>query len=187
MPTEGTCRTCGAPTDHDQCRECILSAMQNIKDELASADTEADTRKHMHHVAKLLMVIAGHLLVRADEHDLSKLGSEEFPTFCRITGKLKDVVYGSPEYKAVLKDPANRPAIDHHQKTNRHHPEYHDGISGMNLVDLLEMLCDWIAASYRHDDRDMKRSMEHCRDRWDIEPQLYAILANTARLLGEDV
>ena len=33
---------------------------------------------------------------------------------------------------------------------NRHHPEYYeDGIAGMTLVDLEEMLSDWEAASHR--------------------------------------
>ena len=37
---------------------------------------------------------------------------------------------------------------------NRHHPEHfgEDGIRGMNLPDVVEMLCDWKAASERTKD-----------------------------------
>ena len=61
---------------------------------------------------------------------------------------LQNSEYGSNEHKEALD--IIKPAIDHHYKENRHHPEhFEDGISGMNLVDICEMISDWKAASDR--------------------------------------
>ena len=54
----------------------------------------------------------------------------------------------------------------------------------MTLVDLVEMLADWKAATERHADGDMGRSLELQRDRFKIAPQLMSVLWNTARSLG---
>jgi hypothetical protein len=50
----------------------------------------------------------------------------------------------------------------HHDAHNRHHPEFfgEDGVDGMTLVDVIEMLADWKAASERHDDGDLAKSLE---------------------------
>jgi hypothetical protein len=50
----------------------------------------------------------------------------------------------------------------------------------MSLLDLLEMLCDWKAASERHADGDIARSLRINRERFGIDGQLAAILENTA-------
>jgi hypothetical protein len=49
----------------------------------------------------------------------------------------------------------------------------------MTLVDVMEMLVDWKAASERHDDGDIERSLEINEDRFGLSPQLVAILYNT--------
>ncbi len=53
----------------------------------------------------------------------------------------------------------------------------------MNLIDLVEMLCDWKAASMRHHDGNIRRSIEINGDRFGLSPQLVRILENTADLL----
>lgn len=62
--------------------------------------------------------------------------------------------------------------------------EPHVGIEGMNLLDALEMLCDWKAATERHADGSIARSFDINRERFGITPQLEAVLKNTARSLG---
>ena len=52
-------------------------------------------------------------------------------------------------------------------------------LDAMNLFDVLEMLVDWKAASERHDDGDIRRSIQINTDRFSISPQLVAILNNT--------
>lgn len=62
---------------------------------------------------------------------------------------LQKYAYGTPEFKAELAK--IKPAIRHHYEHNDHHIEffYPAGIDGMHLVQLIEMICDWIAASER--------------------------------------
>jgi hypothetical protein len=52
--------------------------------------------------------------------------------------------------------------LKHHYAYNRHHQEFfgEDGVDGMTLVDLIEMLPDWKAATERHDDGDLAKSLE---------------------------
>ena len=51
----------------------------------------------------------------------------------------------------------------------------------MNLIDLLEMLLDWKAASMRHANGDLHRSIEINTERFRLDPQLVHILKNTVR------
>ena len=140
---------------------------------------ENETRKHQQEVARWLNEIATALMDRAQEHDESKLGETERPLFIEHTAKLHDLTYGSEKYKKELK--LLQEALDHHYEANRHHPECHDeGIRDMNLVDIIEMFCDWYAATKRHDDGDIYKSIEHNRGRFLIGDQIAAVFTNTA-------
>ena len=78
-----------------------------------------------------------------------------------------------------------KPAIEHHQRTNRHHPEFHNnGINDMNLLDLIEMLCDWKAATLRNKNGDIRRSLEINSDRFDMNPAIKRLLRNTIAYMG---
>lgn len=141
-----------------------------------------ETWEHICIVRRLLDGIVGMLNQRGLEHDKSKMERPEVSTFAEYTPKLKNTTYGSDEYKQFLKEMG--PALEHHYAHNRHHPNGHPlGIDGMNLVDLIEMLCDWKAATLRHDDGDLMKSIEHNTKRFNISPQLRSILENTVRLL----
>jgi hypothetical protein len=84
----------------------------------------------------------------------------------------------SDEYKGFLKE--MNVALDHHYKNNPHHPEHHEnGIQGMTLVDLLEMICDWKAASMRHSDGNIVESIKCNKDRFGYSSELEQILLNT--------
>ncbi len=79
-----------------------------------------------------------------------------------------------------------KPAIDHHNSANRHHPEHFEGgIHEMNLIDLLEMMCDWKAATLRHNDGDIMKSIEINQKRFGYSDELAAILRNTANWLND--
>ncbi len=103
--------------------------------------------------------------------------------FDEYTPKLAASTYGSDEYKAFLA--AMKPALDHHYAANSgHHPEGNPrGIQGMSLVDLTEMLCDWLAATRRHADGDIRRSIEINQKRFGYGDELKQILLNTLPLL----
>lgn len=147
---------------------------------MSDYDSTADTLRHIRRVQHLLTLAAQELLRRGLVHDDSKLVEPEKATFDEYTPKLKEVAYGSPEYKACTD--AMDPAIQHHYSLNSHHPQFYaDGVDGMDLFDLLEMLLDWKAAGERHaDGGDILRSIEINTERFALSPQLVAILRNTA-------
>ena len=77
------------------------------------------------------------------------------------------------------------PALKHHYENNRHHPEhFEDGANGMTLIDLVEMLCDWYAATKKHEDGNLARSLVVNEKRFKISPQLTKIFENTAKEFG---
>lgn len=140
------------------------------------------TNEHIDNVRNLMYQVMHQIQMRATQHDLSKLLDPEFPIFVKYTPKLAGTTYGSEEYKQYLSE--MKPALDHHYSFNRHHPEHHDdGIDGMNLVDLIEMFCDWKAATMRHNNGDITTSIEINRKRFGISDQLANILQNTADAL----
>jgi hypothetical protein len=57
------------------------------------------------------------------------------------------------------------------------------GIRGMSLLDLLEMLCDWKAATLRHNDGDLRKSIEINQKRFGYSDELKRLLINTAHEL----
>lgn len=143
--------------------------------------TNRETRKHIRNVAKFLKIVTRHLKKRALEHDATKLESPELELFTEYTPKLAGCTYGSDEYKGFLE--GLKPALDHHYAKNRHHPEhYPNGIDDMTLIDVLEMFCDWKAATLRHDNGNILKSIEINAKRFKIDPQLVKILQNTAEL-----
>jgi Family of unknown function (DUF5662) len=121
---------------------------------------------------------------RAVVHDHSKLQSPEREAYNELTPKLRCVSYGTKEYKTILQQ--FRPAIDHHYAHNRHHPEYYsNGIAGMSLLDLLEMLADWKASSDRIPQAvSLEKAFNINKERFKIDPVLYGIMWNTAKELG---
>ena len=137
-------------------------------------------RKVSRHIDRAMLALED----RALDHDMSKLKEPELDIFAEYGPKLEDTTYGSDEYKEFLKD--MKPALDHHYKNNRHHPEFHEnGIDDMNLIDIIEMLADWIASGKRHKDGDPMKSIEINKDRFKISPQLVSILKNTVKLLDK--
>lgn len=126
---EGSCR----PTD-----EMILNF-------------EKRTREHINRVKKYLNILyqltdlGKELLVRADNHDLSKYGPIERLPYIWITEFHRCKNAGiNFRYPDCIKDKINV-ATKHHITTNRHHPEYFSDISDMNKIDIAEMVADWAA------------------------------------------
>jgi hypothetical protein len=114
-----------------------------------------------------------------------KLDSPEVELFAENTEKLANLEYNSPEYKESLA--ALKPALDHHYANCRHHPEHFPhGINDMNLIDIVEMIADWKAASERQKDGNLIKSIKINAERFDMSDQLRDILLNTAKLLDEE-
>lgn len=153
--------------------------------ELQIEHCKAETERHRHVVAGYLMRFAKELLDRADSHDDSKLDSPELEGYAALTPLLKDLTYGSPEYKENLEK--LRPCIEHHYANNRHHPQHWpNGVNDMTLVDLFEMLADWKAATERNKNGNIRKSIELNAERFELSPQLKAIFENTVREIFQD-
>lgn len=142
-------------------------------------DVMRETVNHVRRVADLMLDAIVSLQRRAVHHDDSKFSPEEFETFARETPALRGLTYGSPEYKDALARLG--PALAHHYKSNRHHPEYHtSGIAQMDLIDLIEMLADWKAATERHADGSLSRSIVQNAKRFGYDNAMMMLLGRTA-------
>lgn len=143
-------------------------------------DSSADT---MEHIAKVVLYgekFTDTLRQQLEKHDASKLREPEKSAFDQISSALRALSYGTPEYKRSLE--SQQHAISEHYKNNTHHPEhYKDGVSGMNLFDIIEMLIDWKAASERTKNGDFETSLSKQKKRFDLSPQLVSIFENTAK------
>ena len=141
---------------------------------------EADTRKHQQLVAEKMIACAKHIMDRGMVHDASKLTEEERRYYEEPVWLLnhEDVEYGSAEYKELTALMGK--GWTHDTLVNDHHPEFYASIQDMTLFSLLEMLCDWIAASKRKDNSASK-AMEYMVADHLVDPQLEAILLNTLK------
>lgn len=152
--------------------------------EISTYDSRADTLDHIGKVRARLDEAIGELQDRQRAHDASKLVAPEKSGYDRLAGLLRGGAYGSEAYHAILSEA--RETIQHHYANNSHHPEhYADGIAGMSLFDLIEMVADWKAASERTPGQEsIAPSLARSVERWGIAPQLAQILANTIKEMG---
>lgn len=178
-------------------------------------DSTNDTLNHVSEVKKRLYRLLYELEVRATHHDDSKLEDPEKSYFDKYTPKLQEVDYGSDEYHWNLEEmkPAldhhyemNRHHPEHFKKyicngcstvyySNPDYPCVNCGysqfqeevdISQMHLVDLLEMVCDWDAATKRHPSGDIYNSIEINQERYGFSDELKSILISTVKLLESE-
>lgn len=141
-------------------------------------ESDLETLKHIQLVRDKLSVLIEELIERSNNHDKSKLESPEREIFAEHFGELEKVEYGTPEYSDLLKKV--QPAIDHHYNCNRHHPNFHkNGVNGMDIIDIVEMLVDWLASSSRNKNGNVRKSIEINSERFGIGEQLKSILENT--------
>lgn len=142
------------------------------------SESKFKTMRHIETVRNFIGCVIKELLSRQEQHDQSKLQEPEVGTFEIYTAKLRDCVYGSDEYKQYLAE--MKPCIEHHNANNRHHPEHFgDDLLGMNLIDLIEMLCDWKAATLRHNTGDIYKSLELNQKRFGYSDDIKRLLKNT--------
>lgn len=177
-----------------------------------SYDSTSDTIEHIAQVRACMSKAIKNLQERAERHDASKLVEPEKSVFDEMTPKLRASTYGSDEYKGFLSHMTV--ALDHHYAVNDHHPEHHryyecgacftrypepgtcpkcgyqiwrqepKNLEGMTLLSILEMLCDWKAATLRHADGDLRRSIKINAGRFGYDSAMEAILIRTAEELG---
>ena len=140
-------------------------------------DTEEYIKGHISRFRKHINTFVQLLLKRAINHDKSKLEEPEL-SWWKEMDKEPRYPYGSEEYKQKIKRWDK--VFKHHYKYNRHHPEHYDyGVSEMTLVDIVEMMCDWLG--YK-DTITISEALKVCDEqmkRYNIPDGIRQIIFNT--------
>ncbi len=145
------------------------------------SEASVEIYKHKLLVNKLLNLVIQNLMNRALIHDQSKLEDYEIDLFTEFTPRLSALTYGSEEYNENKKQLDK--ALKHHYANNRHHPEHFpNGIKDMDLIDLVEMICDWKAATSKHADGNILISIDKNQERFGYSSDLAQIFKNTVKL-----
>jgi hypothetical protein len=131
----------------------------------------ADLIQHKRWVAEYMQIVANELFRRAVIHDNSKFSSEEFEAYEEAFPGLQKYAYGTDEFRAELRK--IEPAIEHHYKAN-----HLNGIADMDLIQVIEMVCDWLAASKRSQ-KDICQGLEINQRRFGIEQQVINLISHT--------
>jgi len=147
-------------------------------------DSTDDTKAHIYMVREFIEEARALLMFRQMAHDASKFEDPEKKMYDEWKPKIryaeKAYGYGSKEYEDCLNGMGE--ALRHHFETNRHHPEhFENGINGMTLIDLIEMFCDWKAASVQYGTR---LNLEANKKRFGMSDQLFEIFQNTVTELN---
>jgi hypothetical protein len=150
---------------------------------------EYDTCKHQQTVCNLLLEVSKKFIDRAMDHDASKLEEPERSHYIEPVYALnhEEVPYGSERYKELTAQMGK--GWEHHKFTNDHHPEFFetpvspdDTLGAMNLFAIMEMLCDWVAASKRRGN-EPSEALKFLVKRIHIDDQVYLILLNTLNII----
>lgn len=178
-------------------------------------DSLEDTMAHIETVREYIEQVKTNLTIRGVAHDASSLVEPEKSFYDKYRPLLSSLEYNSPAYLAALEEfkPAIQHHYDnnsHHPEHFKHFEcgacfkhfseepenshcdrcgysvfEQYTGVNGMSLLDVLEMLIDWLAAIARKGtDEDVLDNFDRTRKRFKISPQLADIIKNTFIEMG---
>ena len=114
--------------------------------------------RHKNNIKANLGSLSAELLKRAELHDQSKLSPDELPGFIEIHNIAREHPIGSKEYEAAMRSAT---CIQEHFSNNSHHPEYHNCVSDMGLLDIIEMVLDWKAAADTYGMKTLRESLDY--------------------------
>jgi len=163
----------------------MLSKLFNDKGEFVNTELKVltDTIMHISEVKENLSEIRSVLEQRGNAHDRSKFTDIEFDAFVSTRPEFEKANFGTPEYKKCTDD--IKPAIDHHYSENRHHVKFFkNGFEDMNLIDIIEMLADWKAASRRSPDLTFEDSLPEAFEKYSIPETMQKHIISTLTYLG---
>lgn len=132
---------------------------ENTKSTDLLASSMRETCKHIRRVQTLLADVVMKLISRGVDHDSSKLEEPEAGIFAVMTPKLKTTTYGSDGWFVRRAG---------------------EGIKAMSMLDLIEMLVDWKAATERHDNGSLDKSLTINKERFGYGDDMDMLLRNTA-------
>lgn len=113
--------------------------------ETYNSSTSSYTLEHINRVKSKMEFFASVLATRGANHDSSKLTEPEYSGWLAMDQEPR-YPYGTKKYYDKMR--RYKEVLEHHYSINSHHPEhFEDPSTQMDLVDLIEMLCDWFSYS----------------------------------------
>lgn len=133
--------------------------------------------RHRDNIRTALKNVSQRLEKRGLRHDLSKFKEDEAEGFVRINKTARNYEYGSDEYEeSMAKEKGENGCITLHFSRNRHHPDYHESTSDMSFIDIVEMVCDWWAATQTYGTNTLEEKLPELKKQGDFtEGQLWLI------------
>jgi hypothetical protein len=113
------------------------------------------------------------------ELEVATLGAVKMEGVCHARGYPD--VNATGIYGAAMRDGSHRGLTFSAREINKEVPTY-SPIASMTLADVVEMLCDWKAASERGGERAI--NLTYSAQKYGIEPMLLSILQSTCRHKG---
>jgi hypothetical protein len=147
-----------------------------------SFDSKNLILEHISHVRTFLFKVISEIMARSADHDSSMFDPQEKKYLDEFIPVLSQNEKGSDEHKSALDYMVT--GRDHHFQKNRHHLEHHGSVGGMDLIDLIEWLCDQKAASVQEGNLSARLDMYF--KKYDFPIQLMDIINNTVnRYFGD--
>jgi hypothetical protein len=136
---------------------------------------------HIREVQSEMANVTSAFVKRMARHDQSKYSTQE-SALIQQKAILDSLPYNTPEYHESLTQ--IKSAVQAHYEVNSHHPEhYPNGVTGMSLLDMLEMISDWRVAAEMNGS-ELMESFDKCVGRFHISPDIRQVLLNTYVELG---
>lgn len=151
---------------------------ENIISDPSAVKTINNILDHKKKVKDRMLFLAKEIIKRAEEHDDSKLKPPEINWLIEMDKEPK-VEYGTPEYFEKIKKWDK--FFKHHYKNNNHHPAHYNeqGVYGMTIVDLVEMMCDVISYIKELHVYQASKIIKEQKERFDMDEGIAQILINT--------
>lgn len=140
-------------------------------------NTTKSIRNHKRNVRKRMLFIADEIIKRADMHDDSKL---DYPELGWLVAMDKEgrAPYGSEAYFEKMK--RWDCFFKHHYRENTHHPDHYDDKTyGMNIIDIVEMMCDVISYFDELESTKAFEIIDEQAERFGLSEELASILKAT--------
>lgn len=147
--------------------------------------TKEYIESHRSRVRKWLQHFSNVLDQKGREHDQSKLEEPEYSQWCKMDEEPR-YKYGTKEYNNKLNRFNYLFKMHWKDKRNRHHPEHFQVMdeneiifNDKDLIDLVEMLCDWLGYRDSITYTAASKLVEQQCDRFGFSEELRNLLMNT--------
>jgi hypothetical protein len=137
-------------------------------------------KDHREKVAANMSVVAELIQRRGDVHDITKLMSPEVE-LARAADKCLGPRKGLENRRGKCSHVDAFIAAHYCNPLNSHHPEhFENGVEDMNMIDMLEMLCDWRACCSGNFSDTLDRGFA----RFKVSGPLRSLMRKTCKELG---